>query len=183
MSEKNTLIRSMHDLGLAAWFGGALMGAVGLNGATAQAADPRERAKLSSVGWKRWSPVNAAAIGAHAIGGAGLIAANRGRLKQQPGAASNTSAKLALTVAAAGVTAYAGYLGKQVEEQAAEGAVGATEPHAGASEKLKKAQQQLKLAQWAIPALTGVLVVMAAQQGEQQRPQSLIRNQVSRLSN
>lgn len=183
MSEKNTVIRSMHDLGLAAWFGGSLMGAVGLNGATAEANDPRERAKLSSAGWARWAPVSAAAIGAHAIGGAGLIAVNRGRLDKQPGAASNTATKLGLTVLAAGVTAYAGYLGKQVDEQAHEGAAGATEPHAGASDKLKKAQQQLKVVQWTIPALTGVLVVLASQQGEQQRPQSLLRNQVGRLSN
>ena len=28
MSTRNTLIRSMHDLGLAAWFGGSLMGAI-----------------------------------------------------------------------------------------------------------------------------------------------------------
>ena len=40
MSERNTLIRSMHDLGLAAWFGGNLMGAVGLNGGAAKAKDP-----------------------------------------------------------------------------------------------------------------------------------------------
>jgi hypothetical protein len=33
MSERNTAVRSLHDLGLAAWFGGSLMGAVGLNGA------------------------------------------------------------------------------------------------------------------------------------------------------
>ncbi len=34
-STRNTVIRSLHDVGLAAWFGGALMGAVGVNGATA----------------------------------------------------------------------------------------------------------------------------------------------------
>jgi hypothetical protein len=29
----NTVARTLHDLGLAAWFGGSLMGATGLNGA------------------------------------------------------------------------------------------------------------------------------------------------------
>ena len=29
MSEKNTLIRGLHDAGLAAWFGGSLMGVIG----------------------------------------------------------------------------------------------------------------------------------------------------------
>src|SRR5580693_7837599 len=33
-SNRNTIIRSMHDLGAAAWFGGTLMGAVGVNGAS-----------------------------------------------------------------------------------------------------------------------------------------------------
>jgi hypothetical protein len=31
MAQDNTLARSLHDVGLAAWFGGSLMGAVGLN--------------------------------------------------------------------------------------------------------------------------------------------------------
>jgi hypothetical protein len=35
MAEDNTLARSLHDVGLAAWFGGSRMGAVGLNGAAA----------------------------------------------------------------------------------------------------------------------------------------------------
>ena len=30
MSERNTALRPMHDTGLAGWFGGPLMGAVGL---------------------------------------------------------------------------------------------------------------------------------------------------------
>ena len=46
MSERNTVLRSMHDIGLAGWFGGSLMGAVGLNGAAAQAANPAERLQI-----------------------------------------------------------------------------------------------------------------------------------------
>ena len=40
---KNTLVCSLHDVGLAAWFGSSLMGAVGVNGAAAAAGDPQER--------------------------------------------------------------------------------------------------------------------------------------------
>jgi uncharacterized membrane protein len=39
MAETNVLARTMHDLGAAVWTGGSLMGAVGLNGASAQASD------------------------------------------------------------------------------------------------------------------------------------------------
>ena len=45
-----------------------------------------------------------------------------------------------------------------------------TEPSANASGTLSFAQRQQKVLQWVLPALTGVLVVLAAQQGEQQRP-------------
>lgn len=162
-------IRSMHDLGLAAWFGGSLMGAVGLNGAAAEARDPQERARLSSKGWARWAPVQAVAIGAHAVGGLGLISANRTRLKNDSDSATNTQLKTALTVVAAGATLYSGMQGRKVGKLQEEGAAGATEPHAGASDEMASAQKQLKLTQWVIPALTGALLVLAAQQGEQQR--------------
>ena len=50
-NDQHTVLRSMHDLGLAAWFGGNLMGAVGLNKAAAAAKDSAERTRLSSIGW------------------------------------------------------------------------------------------------------------------------------------
>lgn len=171
----------MHDIGLASWFGGSLMGAVGLNGATAQASQPNERLELSSKGWARWAPVNAAAIGMHLVGGAGLVGANKARVASQPGARANTAVKTALTAAAVGLTAYSGALGRKVAKHSHEGAPGATEPAPANSEELKKAQQRLRGTQWAIPAVTGALVVLAAVQGEQQRPQSLVKNQLARI--
>lgn len=170
MSQRNTLVRSLHDVGLAAWFGGSLMGAIGLNGAAAEARDPRERTELSSAGWARWAPVNALAIGAHVVGGVGLIGGNKARLAKQPEAQANTTVKAAVTVAAVVVTAYSGVLGAKVAKHAEQGGAGATEPLPGASRKLKRAQRKLRVTQWLIPALTGTLVVLSAQQGEQQRP-------------
>ena len=169
MSENSTMVRSMHDLGLAAWFGGSLMGAVGLNGATSQAKDPQERTRLSTLGWARWTPVQVAAVGTHAIGGLGLIAANKRRVAADPASMVNTNVKLVLTVAAAGVTLYSGVLGAKIKTMQDQGAEGATEPSPTADPQLASAQKQLKVLQWAIPALTGVLVILGAQQGEQQR--------------
>ena len=107
MSTGTTTLRMMHDLGMAAWFGGTLMGAVGLNGATAKAKDPTERLRLSSLGWGRWAPVQLAAIATHAIGGVGVIYTNRTRLAAQPEARSNAAVKLPLTLLAAGLSLYA----------------------------------------------------------------------------
>ena len=89
MTERNTLVRSLHDIGLAAWFGGSLMGAVGLNGAAAAAKDTTERSDLASVGWAKWTPWNAAAIGAHLAGAYGLLQANNERVASQRGVGVN----------------------------------------------------------------------------------------------
>lgn len=174
MEQRNTVIRSMHDLGLAAWFGGQLMGAVGLNGASATAQDPRERLRLASAGWARWAPVQAAALAVHAIGGTGLILANRDRLLAQPGSRWNTVVKLGLTLAAAGSTAYSGLLGMRMAKGAEEGTEGVTEPSPVASAGLAAAQNQQRVFQWVTPLLTAVVIVLAAQQGEQQREASAV---------
>jgi hypothetical protein len=170
MSQRNTVIRSLHDVGLAAWFGGSLMGAVGLNGAAAKAKDPSERLRISSVGWARWTPVQLTAIAVHGVGGIGLILANKGRIAGQRGAKSNTALKTVVT-AAAGIASVAGGLaGSAILKHADEGGAGVTEPDATASDELAAAQRVEKVTQWAIPLLTGILLVLNAQQGEQQRP-------------
>jgi hypothetical protein len=170
VSQRNTLVRSLHDLGLAAWFGGTLMGAIGLNGATAKAQDPMERLRLSSIGWGRWAPVELAAIATHGIGGIGLILGNKSRLATQGEARSNTLVKLGFTGLAGAATLYSAILGTRIAKHADEGARGVTEPGATTSPELASAQRQQKVLQWSLPLLTAVLVVLAAQQGEQQRP-------------
>ena len=51
MAQDKTLARSLHDLGLATWFGGSLMGAVGLNGAAAVVDQPEQRLRVANVDW------------------------------------------------------------------------------------------------------------------------------------
>lgn len=183
MPSRNTFIRSLHDLGLATWFGGSLMGAVGLNGAAATAKDSKERLKVASVGWAKWTPVQAAALVLHGIGGAGLIFANKSRLLAQPESRTNTIVKLALTLVAVGTTVYSGVLGLTIADRADEGTVGVTEPNSGASESLTSAQSQQRILQWVTPALTAILVILAAQQGEQQRPLAgLLKGKLDRLT-
>lgn len=170
MSQRNTLVRSMHDIGLAAWFGGSLAGAVAVNGAAADVPDPRLRLTVANAGWARWAPVNAVAIGAHLIGGAALLRAQRGRVAGQRGVAARTAAKLALTGAALAVTAYSGALGRKLN--AADGAVvdGGTSPSPVTPPEVARVQKQLGVCQWLIPALTGGVSVLTALAGEQQRP-------------
>ncbi|MDQ0578030.1 hypothetical protein [Streptomyces rishiriensis] len=170
MSERNTVIRSLHDVGLAAWFGGSLMGAIGLNGAAKdEGGTEATRDRISSSGWAKWSPVNAAAIGAHLFGGGGLLAVNAHRVAAQRGVAGSTGAKTVVTAAALAATAYARVLGKKVELTASRDPKD-TEKADKHPIDLDKARRQLACAQWAVPALTGCLVVLNALHGEQQRP-------------
>lgn len=170
MSTRNTLVRSMHDLGLAAWFGGTLMGAVGLNGGIANATDPEERLRLSSAGWGRWAPVQLTAIVVHGIGGIGLILGNKTRLAGQSEARHNTAIKLVATGLALAASVQSGLLGTKIARHADEGGEGVTEPSAASSPALAYAQKQQRILQWIVPALTGLLIILGAQQGEQQRP-------------
>jgi hypothetical protein len=170
MSERNTLVRSLHDLGLSAWFGGSLAGAVAVNGAAADVTDPVQRLRVANAGWARWTPVNAAAIGAHLVGGAGLLAANRGRVAAQSGVGASTTAKLAVTGAALAVTAYSRALGKKLQQADGVPVEGGTDPSPTTPPDIAKIQKRLAVCQWLIPALTGALTVLTSLHGEQQRP-------------
>jgi hypothetical protein len=177
----NTLSRSLHDLGLATWFGGSLMGAVGLNGAAAQVEEPKQRLRVANSGWNRWTPVNLAGIAAHVAGGLILLGANKGRVASQQGVGQATVVKTALTGAALAATAWARALGAKLDEAGEVPVEGGTEPSSDTPEDVAKAQRQLKVLQWVIPALTGAVLVLNARMGEQQRPAQITGGLLGRL--
>jgi CBS domain-containing protein len=169
-SSDNTVARTLHDLGLAAWFGGSLMGAVGLNGAAAAVDPADQRLRVANAGWARWTPVNLAGIAAHVAGGSVLLVANKGRLAGQRGVATATIAKTALTGLALAATGYSRALGAKLQQEGDAPVEGGTTPTGGTPEEVTKVQRQLNVLQWVIPGLTGATLVLNAQMGEQQRP-------------
>jgi hypothetical protein len=178
---RDTLSRSLHDVGLAAWFGGTLANAVALNPASAEADSSTSSGAVANVGWDRWTPVNAAAIGAHLVGSVGQLVGNKGRVGAQEGVASMALAKTALTAAALGVTAYSRMLGRKVSQETRMPVRSATEPEQGTPPPVSDAQRQLRQLQWAVPALTGALVVVSAYAGEQQRASEVHKGVKQRL--
>ncbi len=181
MSERNTLAHFLHDAGLAAWFGGSLMGAVGVNGAASDVDDPRQRARVANAGWARWTPVNAVAIGAHLFGGAQLLKENKGRAATQQGVLANTNAKLGLTGAALAATAYSRVLGKKMQNAGDVPVAGGTSSHPSTPPEVAKAQKQLSAMQWLIPALTGSIIASSALHEEQQRPSQVASGVIKKL--
>ena len=177
---RNTLSRSLHDLGLSAWFGGTLANAVALNAAAGEAGSASDTGRVANAGWDRWTPVNAAAIGAHLIGSVGQLRANRQRVANQEGVGGMSVLKTALTAAALGVTAYSRALGRVVSDAGATPSRSGTKPSKRAKAEVAAAQARLDQLQWVIPALTGALVVVSSYAGEQQRPSEVARGIATR---
>lgn len=175
----STLTRSLNDLGLAAWFGGSLMGAVGLNGAAAQAHDPTERVRLATIGWHRWAPVSALAMGTHLVAGAVLFADNSGRVVAQTGVGRTAGMKTILTGVAAASTAYAGLLGRGLRRRVP--ASGTTEPSEDTPPEVAARQRRLRRVQWVTPLVLAGVIMTDAQLGEQQRPTEVATGVLDRL--
>lgn len=66
MATLSTTAWVLHDLGLAAGFGGNLFGQVALHPAVRSIESKRERGKVTHVAWDRYKVVNAVALAAMA---------------------------------------------------------------------------------------------------------------------
>jgi hypothetical protein len=177
---RNTLSRTLHDVGLAAWFGGTLANAVALNPAAGEADSDKGTGAVANAGWDRWTPVNAAAIGAHLVGSVGQLIGNRGRVAAQQGVGSMSALKTLLTAAALGATAYSRVLGIRVSGGGNVPAKSGTKPAKRTKAEIAAAQQQLDTLQWVIPALTGTLVAVSSYAGEQQRASEVLKGTATR---
>jgi hypothetical protein len=178
-----TLSRALHDLGLSAWFGGTLANAVALNAAAAEAGSDSRTGAVANAGWDRWTPVNAAAIGAHLAGSVGQLMGDKERVARQKGVASMATLKTLLTAAALGATAYSRILGQRVSAAGAVPSKRGTKPSRRtkvAQADVAAAQEQLDTLQWVIPALTGAIVVVSSYAGEQQRPSEVAKGVAAR---
>lgn len=57
-----SITRSIHDVGLAIWWGGTTMGTLAMNPAVEVLDDPEERGKMVDEGWARFQPYAAAGL-------------------------------------------------------------------------------------------------------------------------
>jgi hypothetical protein len=179
---RDTLSRSLHDLGLSAWFGGTLANAVALNAAASAAGSDRASGAVANAGWDRWTPVNAAAIGAHLVGSVGQLAGNSARIGHQQGVGTMAIVKTGLTVAALGATAWSRALGQTVSKHENPAVGSGTTPTDATPPEVAAAQKRLAVLQWVIPAVTGALVVVTSFAGEQQRASEVHKGVLNRFT-
>lgn len=157
-----TTLAVIHDVGLAAWFGGAWMGAVGLNGATIEVDDHTQRTRVANAGWFRWAPIASTTMLAH-VASAYVL----GRLVPAPdgherGPAGVRRLRTAVTLAALISTAETGLSGQRVVRGGDVPVAAATTPIAATPPEVAAAQRRLRIVQWMVPAFTGVIFVLEA---------------------
>jgi uncharacterized membrane protein len=163
MTFLSTAVRATHLVTNAAWFGGSLMGAVGLNEAAKEPDTERERVEVSGTGWERWGPVQGASIGLHLLSGIAILADNRNRVVTHAPTTIAVVVKTALTAAAVASSVAAYAYGERL------GSAAGQDGHPRDPEAAERARRKLAWLQWATPALTGSLLVLDAHLGEQQR--------------
>jgi hypothetical protein len=140
--------RAAHDVGLAAWLGGAMFGKIALNPSLERITSRAERGSVSNAAWNGYNAVNAAGLGAAALGwgAARLTEANPANLSGREKALSTAKDGL---MAAAVLTGLAnGVQGVRLAKQAPEGAVPietGTKPAAETPPKAAKIQRSLEL--------------------------------------
>lgn len=162
MGNRTTLLAVLHDVGLAAWFGGAWMGAVGLNGATVEVDDHTQRTRVANAGWFRWAPIAGAALVAHVSSAYAL-----GRLAPAPagrsrGAAGIRALRTVVTLAAMVSTAETGVSGRRVVLGGDVPVATAVTPIAATPPAVAAAQRRLAVAQWLVPGFSGMIFVLEA---------------------
>lgn len=159
MSGSELIWRSLHDVGLAGWFGGSLFGTVALR----ETSDEAE-----STGWRAFSPWLGGAMATHLVGGAGLLIANRSRVRRQQGVGASTLAKSGLTAAALVLTAVSARDGARLD------ALRRDDPAEASGDERAAIERRMRITAPMLPMVTGSIIVLGALEGEQQRPAAMV---------
>jgi len=115
--------RAAHDVGLAAWLGGAMFGKFALNPSLEKISSRPERGSVSNAAWNGYNVVNAAGLGAAALGwGAARLTEARSANVSGPEKALS-QAKDGLMAAAVLTGIANGVQGARLARQAPDGAV------------------------------------------------------------
>jgi putative copper export protein len=176
--DSHVLAQSVHDLGAALWFGGAVMGVAGVNKSGNDLRDGLDKVRVASSAWSRFAPVEWSGVAAVLLAGTQLTRASKGRLATQHGWARAGGTKAAIAAAGAVATGYAAYsgskIGKLAEQAASSGrpvdVQDASQPNAQTPPEIAAWQRRQRLAQYAVPLLAGANIVLNSYLVQTYRP-------------
>ena len=139
--------RVAHDVGLAAWLGGAMFGKFAHNPSLTRISSHAERGSVANAAWNGYNAVNAAGLGAAALGwgAARLTEANAANLTGREKTLSTAKDGLMATAVLTGIVN--GVQGARLAKQAPEGAVPVetgTKPAVDTPAKAAKIQRSLE---------------------------------------
>ena len=185
----HVLAQSVHDLGAALWFGGAVMGVAGVNKAGNDLKDPLDKVRVASSAWTRFAPAQWTGVAAVLLAGTQLTRASKGRLVAQHGWARAGGTKAAVAVAGAAATAYAAYSGKKVGELTEQAAASgrpfdvqdASQPNAQTPADIARWQKRNRAAQYLVPIASGANIVLNAYLVQTYRPAAAARGVLRRV--
>ena len=185
----HVVAQSVHDLGAALWFGGAVMGVAGVNKAGNDLRDPLDKVRVAESAWRRFAPVEWAGIAAVLGAGTQLTRASKGRLATQHGWARAGGTKAAVAVAGAAASAFAAYSGNkigQLTEQAARSGQqldvqDASIPSAQTPPDIARWQKRQRAAQYLVPLTSGANIVLNAYLVQTYRPGATAKGLLRRL--
>lgn len=184
------IAQAIHDLGTALWFGGSVMGVAGVNKSGNDLTDELDKIRVAGSAWRRYAPAQWAGVAATVLAGSAITRSNQSRLAVQSGFRAAGATKAALTVVAAGATAFAAYSGNKIGK-ASEAAVARGEQFEvrNATESTEKTpaevatwQRRQRVAQYVVPATTGALVVLNSYLVQNYRPTATVRGILNRLT-
>jgi hypothetical protein len=153
--------RAAHDVGLAAWLGGAMFGKLALNPSLKKITNPTERGSVLNAAWNGYNPINALGLGAAALswGAARLTETHPENLSGSEHLLSQAKDGLMAVAVLTGVAS--GVQGVRLAKQAPDGAVpvqSGTEPDQDTPAKAASIQRSLGVLA-NVNILTGIALV------------------------
>jgi hypothetical protein len=187
--DSHVVAQAVHDLGAALWFGGAVMGAAGVNKAGQDLRDGVDKVRVAESAWRRFAPAQWVGIGAVLVAGSWLTWESKGRLAVQHGLGRAGAAQAAFAVAGAAATGFAAWSGTrigQLTERANDrgepfDTADATVPNHGTPPEVAVWQRRERVAQYLVAALAGANIVMNAYLTQQYRPGTTLAGIARRL--
>lgn len=177
-SDAHPVAQSVHDLGSALWFGGAVMGVAGVNKSGSDLKQGIDRIRVANSAWSRFGPVEWAGIASAVAANTRLSATSKARLAAQGGFTRLVAVKTAALALGIASTAYATYTGTRVGKAAEEAlrtgdaveVKDASIPTERTPAEVAKWQKRQRTAQYLVPVFAGANVVLSSYLSQSSRP-------------
>lgn len=177
-SDSHALAQAVHDLGAAVWFGGTVMGAVGVNRAGRDLTEGIDRIRVAKSAWGRFSFLQWTGIAATMLAGLQLTRTSAERLAAQQTFGTVGAAKAGVVALGALATAYSAFCGAKIASLAEEAhdqqkrveVADATTPTPQTPPEIARWQRRQQIAQFITPILAGANIAGGSYLVQSYRP-------------